>query len=652
MVRREPPDTAEGWYAIHDLRTIDWPAWRDAPQDVRDRAIEEATEFLLAAVDVRDAADGVSVVYAVTGHDCDLMIVHLRPTLDDVEVLERRFERTELGGFTERTDSFVSVTEASGYSERAREFFDGDLDEDSGLAKYMRSRLYPQLPDHEYVSFYPMDKRRQPGQNWYDLPFEQRADHVDSHGDIGRDYAGQVQQMITGAIGLDDWEWGVTLWTDDLTDVKDLLYEMRFDRSTSKFADFGPFYVGRRLPPTDLDAYLAGEPVPTDGQQSAADPEADAMSTAADATGPGTTEGGEDHAENEAGSGARPPTPDDESEVASVDDVDRRLAAFGVTPAEYDDGDHGLVCYVDGAAADVVDDIEGLRGNFEHYDTHVLTRVRANQGEAAILSVWENERAATTAAGFLTDVDGVSETVRGTLGHDGSEKETAVAGGAGTGEDAAAAIREDLVEEDIYAGQPHGEDVYALVLYSRADPDELLASVADLREGFDRYDTHVKTALYSTETGLTTPTGERTTQDSANSDEAPDADVAAVVSLWETSEAAETAADFLTDLPEVVGRPADREGFTTLGMFYTVKSDYRSAFVETFDDVADTLSGMGGHRETALLVNREDQDDMFIASRWDEKESAMVFFRSEAFRETVDWGREVLADEPRHVFFV
>jgi chlorite dismutase/heme-degrading monooxygenase HmoA len=669
MVRREPPETAEGWYALHDLRTIDWTAWRDTPQRVRDRAVEEATEFLAAAADVADAAEGVSVVYAVTGHRCDLMVVHLRPTLEDVELLERRFERTELAGFTERTDSFVSVTEASGYSERAREYFEGELDEESGLAKYIRSRLYPRVPDHEYVSFYPMDKRRQPDQNWYDLPFEERAEHVDNHGDIGRDYAGQVEQMITGAIGMDDWEWGVTLWTDDLTDVKDLLYEMRFDPSTSQYADFGPFYVGRRLPPADLGAYLAGERVPTDGHagigaDSHPTGEADAQSGTDDQPVETGAQSGTDDQPVETGAQSTPmadgdpggpPVSPDDGDVTVVDDVDRRLAEFGVTPTEYDDGDHGLVCYVDGTAEDVVDDIEGLRENFDHYDTHVLTGVRANQGEAAVVSVWETERAATTAAGFLTDVDAVSRTVRGTLGDSGdadsppddAEGSTGdgADGAAGTGEAAATEIRADLADEDVYAGQPHGEDVYALVLYSRADPDELVAAVENLRDGFDRYDTHVGTAVYSTDDGVTAVTDDGGT--------GPDADdVAAVVSLWKTADAADTAADFLTDLPEVVGRPADREGFTTLGMFYTVKSDYRTEFVETFDEVGAHLTGMDGHRETALLVNREDEDDMFIASRWDEKESAMTFFRSEAFRETVDWGRDVLADEPRHVFFV
>ncbi|MEF8814583.1 MAG: antibiotic biosynthesis monooxygenase, partial [Halovenus sp.] len=183
-------------------------------------------------------------------------------------------------------------------------------------------------------------------------------------------------------------------------------------------------------------------------------------------------------------------------------------------------------------------------------------------------------------------------------------------------------------EQGIYAGQPHGEDVHALAVYSTADVRKLFAEVDDLRSNFEHYDTHVKTAVYDD----------------------PDGEAAAVVSLWETADAARTAGDFLGDLPEVVRRAGEGEGFGTMGMFYTVKDDYREEFVDTFETVGEKLEAMDGHRQTSLLVNEEDDTDMFIASRWDSKEDAMEFFRSDDFRETVQWGREVLADTPRHVF--
>jgi chlorite dismutase len=167
-----------------------------------------------------------------------------------------------------------------------------------------------------------------------------------------------------------------------------------------------------------------------------------------------------------------------------------------------------------------------------------------------------------------------------------------------------------------------------MVLYSDADPRELEIEVDDLRDGFDRYDTHVRTAVY----------------------DARDDTRSAVVSLWDTRSAADKAGDFLADLPGIVARAGEESGFGTMGMFYTVKPDYREAFVDTFGEVGDLLAEMDGHHDTSLLINRDDDNDMFISSQWRSKEDAMEFFRSDAFSETVEWGRDVLADRPRHVF--
>ncbi|WP_121820378.1 heme-binding protein [Halostella salina] len=582
MDRRDPPPTEEGWYVLHDLRTIDWDAWREASARKQERAVDEGVEYLEGVTGV-DGDDGDSAVFSVVGHKADLMLVHLRPTLDDLNALERRFEGTALAEFTERASSYVSVTEASGYTERARDYFDGEVDEDSGLAQYIQARLHPDLPDAGYVSFYPMSKRRDPEYNWYDLPFDERAEHMERHGDIGREYAGKVSQIISGSVGLDDWEWGVTLFGDDLTDVKDLLYEMRFDPSSSKFAEFGQFYVGRRFPPGDLDALLAGEQVPTD-------------------------EG-------------------DDADAAGDSAVTAALDALGVD-ADAPDGAHGLVLRSDADAEAVREEVDGLRGNFEHYDTHILTEVHADDDGTAVVSLWETESAADTAQGFLEELPGVTDTTAGPLAGDGGADATDDEDDEGDAE----SIREELADLDIYAGKPHGEDVYALTLYSEADPEELQTEVDDLSDGFDRYDTHIKTAVYKAE----------------------GADPA-VVSLWETESAADTASDFLADLPGIVRQAGDRAddddtAFGTMGMFYTVKPDYREEFGDQFETVGELLADMDGHRETNLYENREDENDMFIASRWDSKEDAMAFFRSDAFGDTVEWGRDVLADRPRHVF--
>ncbi|MXR51673.1 heme-binding protein [Halovenus sp. WSH3] len=637
---RDPPPTDEGWYALHDYRTIDWDAWRDATERERERALAEVTDHLDARLAVEDAEEGDSALYSILGHKADILLLHLRPTSAHIGALERQFEQTEFARFTERETSFVSVTEASGYSEDARDYFEGELDENSGLYNYIQTRLKPTIPDATHVCFYPMDKRRQPGQNWYDLDFEERAEHMEAHGDIGRDYGGKVVQMITGAIALDDWEWGVTLWGDDLVDMKDLLYEMRFDPSTSQFAEFGPFYVGRRIAPDDLPALMAGEVVTADGDietdLDTAGPIHPGQATADAGHGASESDSaraGDEHAADDGDhddSGA-PPMGGGESVTEQTDDLAGRLGTLGIQAGEeYDEGDFGLLLYSDADAQEIESELGGLRENFEHYDTHVTSVVRAQSGRSAIVSIWDNERAADTAEGFLTDLPGVEDGYRGPLGDSDPQDD----GDHGAGDESphaggdADSIRDELADLDVYAGQPHGEDIYALVLYSEAPLSELTEEVAELSDGFDRYDTHEGTAVYDD----------------------PDSDKAAVVSRWETADAANTASEYLSDLPGIVGWADEGEGFETMGMFYTVKPDYRDTFVERFADVGELLNEMEGHRSTALLENVDNENDMFIASRWDSKDDAMEFFRSEEFTDTVDWGREVLADQPRHVF--
>ena len=518
----EAPATEEGWFALHEFRSIDWDAWRDAPEHERERAIEAGQSYLHACENLVDADAGDSALFSVLGHKADLLTIHFRPTLDALSTLERGFERTALAAFTELESSYVSVTEVSGYV--SDEYFsEDDADIDEGLRRYIEGKLTPEMPDDEYVAFYPMSKRRGETHNWYDLSFDERAELMAGHGEVGREYAGRIKQVIASSVGFDDHEWGVTLFGADPTDIKDLVYEMRFDPASSRYGEFGQFYVGRRFTPTDLDAYLAGEPVPT-----------------ADDTPHGGAVARDDSAHGETGHGET-----------------------GHGEAAHGDSAHG-----DSAHGDHPHDGSGGgAGDHPHGD----------------------------------------------------------AGDAGVSDDQ---IRGELADLDIYAGQPHGEDVFATVLYSEADADELFEAVDGLRSNFEHYGTHVKTAVY----------------------EGRAVDRAAVVSIWDTASAAETAAGFLADLPDVVGRAGEESGFGTMGMFYTAKPERRTDFVAAFDDVGDLLAEMDGHLETDLMVNVEDETDMFIASQWNAKADAMEFFGSEAFRETVAFGREVLADQPRHVF--
>jgi chlorite dismutase len=123
----------------------------------------------------------------------------------------------------------------------------------------MRARLHPKIPAARFLCFYPMDRKRGEDKNWYRLPIEERQRQMAEHGEVGRRYAGKVQQVITGSIGFDDWEWGVDLFADDPLIFKKLIYEMRFDEASALYAEFGPFYVGLQFSPAEISRFLEGE---------------------------------------------------------------------------------------------------------------------------------------------------------------------------------------------------------------------------------------------------------------------------------------------------------------------------------------------------------------------------------------------------------
>ncbi|MGA7273195.1 MAG: hydrogen peroxide-dependent heme synthase [Acidimicrobiia bacterium] len=245
------PETLEGWYALHDLRLIDRAAWSRLSPAEREKAASEAADLLAEAEEVEDAEAGASVTYGVLGHKADLLILHLRPDPAQLYELERRLDQTSLAACSTRAFSYLSVVEISRHGAP-----EGTAD-NIEASPYIQSRLYPQIPEHDgYICFYPMDKRRQGGDNWYMLGSDERGELMRAHGRTGRRYAGKVSQIVTGSMGLDDWEWGVTLFSDDPLQFKKLVYEMRFDEVSARFAEFGPFFVGRRLAPAALAGWL------------------------------------------------------------------------------------------------------------------------------------------------------------------------------------------------------------------------------------------------------------------------------------------------------------------------------------------------------------------------------------------------------------
>ncbi len=184
---------------------------------------------MAAAVKSCQADDHQVVCFAVLGHKAEFGLMALGPDLWRLQRLQA--EITAAG--MDPVWSYVSLTEVSEYAK--------------GMPPHMlEPRLHPVLPpaDAKVVGFYPMSKRRDATGNWYTLPYEERYKLMEGHGRVGRRYKGRILQLITGSTGLDDWEWGVTLFAQEPDAIKECVHEMRFDPASAVYAEFGPFYVG------------------------------------------------------------------------------------------------------------------------------------------------------------------------------------------------------------------------------------------------------------------------------------------------------------------------------------------------------------------------------------------------------------------------
>jgi len=261
MTKKSPvvhaPETVEGWFALHQIFRFTGTG-RD----------ENGEVIWGISTDRRDSyPDGWSAMVQLIGSRGHAMMIHFYPTLE--RIAEAQAQTNEMGRIgnwgLELVYSFLSVTEAGLYHISAQLAADaesrgGSVGDEIHRAEmadrvraekesdHVRRRLYPPPPAAEsYVCFYPMSKKREAGQNWYTLSLEERSRLMQAHGATGRRYAGRVQQVITGAIGLDAWEWGVTLFAKDPIDFKKLVTDMRFDEVSAKYAEFGEFFVGKFL---------------------------------------------------------------------------------------------------------------------------------------------------------------------------------------------------------------------------------------------------------------------------------------------------------------------------------------------------------------------------------------------------------------------
>ncbi|HTA80818.1 MAG TPA: hydrogen peroxide-dependent heme synthase [Terracidiphilus sp.] len=267
------PLTLEGASVLHQFFRFDWAKWRSFADGERKKIVDEFVSVLKKLE--QDADSKVqTALFSQLGHKGDLILTHFRDSFEALNQVELELAQTSFFDLLEQKHSYVSVVElglyestrktyeaasAKGLAEHSPEWNAEIAESLKRGAEAMKPRLWPGVPDAKYLCFYPMDRKRGEAVNWYTVPFPERQRMMHEHGMIGRRYADQVRQIITGSIGMDDWEWGVDLFADDPVVFKKLIYEMRFDQVSAVYALFGQFFLGVRLPVEKLGAWVEGK---------------------------------------------------------------------------------------------------------------------------------------------------------------------------------------------------------------------------------------------------------------------------------------------------------------------------------------------------------------------------------------------------------
>jgi peroxiredoxin len=264
------PLTLEGAFILHQMFRVRWTAWRDLGSTDRKHVLSRAISTFAAMEAHRQEP---TALFSLLGHKGDLMLVHFRRTLDELNHAELTVAGSEINEYLEPTTSYLSVIELGLY-EASVKLYSGltakglqpgtaewNREVEAELVKQREAatpRLWPEIPRRRYLCFYPMNKFRGETKNWYSEPIHERQRMMREHGMIGRHYAGRVTQIISGSIGFDDWEWGVDLFADDPLVFKKLVYEMRFDEASAVYGLFGAFFVGLRFPSARLENLFDG----------------------------------------------------------------------------------------------------------------------------------------------------------------------------------------------------------------------------------------------------------------------------------------------------------------------------------------------------------------------------------------------------------
>jgi len=256
----------EGWHVLHLFYRVEFGQWLVLTSEER---LAAKTKLSALVQEIRSLSATQILTFSIVSPKADIGFMLLTDDLHNANSIEKKltlslgadvltpvfsfYSLTERSEYTSSEEDYaISLTTEKGLSQGSPEFDQAIAEFRQRMQKYLQDRLYPNMPDWPVFCFYPMTKRRDATQNWYILPFEKRKELMLGHGRIGRQYAGRVRQLITGSTGLDDAEWGVTLFAHDVFEIKSIVYEMRFDAVSAQYADFGEFYVGLQLPLDDL----------------------------------------------------------------------------------------------------------------------------------------------------------------------------------------------------------------------------------------------------------------------------------------------------------------------------------------------------------------------------------------------------------------
>jgi len=255
----------EGWHCSHFFYRFD----RAALAAMSGNRIAAGCQQLVAALDAAGPnATARLQTSVVSGHKADFALMLLDANPLKIDAIQQRLLSSSLGPAIVPAYSFTSITEVSEYVPTPEQYGQRLVEEgetqnspaykaklkayETRESMMRKQRLQPDLPPWPSTCFYPMNKKRKVGENWFLLPFAERSRLMAEHGRTGMTFGGKVTQLITASTGFDDWEWGVTLWARNPQFLKEIVYTMRFDEASARYAEFGPFYVSYIMTPTEM----------------------------------------------------------------------------------------------------------------------------------------------------------------------------------------------------------------------------------------------------------------------------------------------------------------------------------------------------------------------------------------------------------------